>query len=99
MPVLYIFAGEILPDIGVGIVIFTKWFTSAIMIQTYSLLPWGNYGFLIYAALTIFGLIFIVVFIKETKDKTPIEIIKLYANPGDLHENLKDDSLPTDLTL
>jgi sugar porter (SP) family MFS transporter len=80
-PIVWLYIAEILPDIGVGVAVVFNWSFAMIVVQVYPLLPdsWGDYRFLTFGVCMIAGLLFMIFFVKETKDKQPNEIADMYA--------------------
>lgn len=93
-PIVWLYIPEVLPDIGIGIAVLANWVTATIVVQTFTILyaALGNYSFWIFFGFCLVGLLFLIVFVKETKDKTPLEIENMYLPPG-----YKDSTLGTQL--
>lgn len=81
-PIIWIINADLLPDIGVGICSTVNWITCIIVVVSfpYMLEPLQLQGiFLIYTVLTFVIVVFMFFVFKETKDKTEIDIEKIYA--------------------
>jgi len=80
-PIVWLYNAEILPDIGIGIAVLVNWVCAMLVVQTFTLLsgPLGDSAFLIFFGFCVIGLFFLIVFVKETKDKTAAEIEEMYT--------------------
>jgi len=91
--VTWIYIPEILPDIGVGFAFISFWATDALLIFAFPLLAQyttlGN-AFLLFLSGSVAGFIWTSLWVKETKDKSNSEIVKLYCP----QEFLSDDDNP-----
>jgi len=84
-PIVWIYIAEILPDLGVGMSVLFNWLSAMIVVLTYPLLPdsWGDYRFITFAFCLVAGLLFMLLFVKETLGKQPNEIAEIYATTED----------------
>jgi len=81
-PIVWIYVAEILPDLGVSLAALANWSCAVLVIQTFPLLQeWTNarVSFGVFLVSCIAGLVFVTVWVKETKDKTNSQIIEMYG--------------------
>ena len=81
-PITWIYVAEILPDVGISLATLANWVSGAIIIQMFPLLEDFTsirVSFGVFLVSCIFGIVFVVLFIKETKDKTNTEIIEMFS--------------------
>lgn len=83
-PIVWILTADLLPEIGVGICAAFNWLTVIIVVLSFPyMLPVARFGlnniFLFYTVLTFVYLVFNFFALKETKNKSNLEIEKLYS--------------------
>ena len=82
-PIAWIYVAEILPDIGISLAALVNWVSAVIIIQTFPLVQdftSARVSFSVFLFSCIFGILFVSVFIKETKDKTNAQIIEMFSS-------------------
>lgn len=88
--VAFIYFGEACVDQAMGVVLGGRWFTEMFMsaVKLYMIdSPLGvTYTFVIYAALNLLGFFFCLIFLKETRGLSPLELDDLYL-PNRLKNN------------
>jgi len=77
-PIVWVYLPEILPDIGLGVAVLVNWLSGMVVVEFYPLLPFGMYNFLVFAGFCGMGLVFVGVFVRETRYKTPAEVAVKY---------------------
>lgn len=80
-PIVWLYNAEIMRDKGVAIATFLNWFISLIIsVSIPFIVKKFDIGwiFLSFAIFTLFGTIFIVIFMKETRGKTQAEIDEMF---------------------
>lgn len=81
-PIIWIINADLLPDIGVGICSTVNWITCIFVVVSfpYMLEPMKLQGiFLLYTILTFIIVVFMFLVFKETKNKSEIDIEKIYS--------------------
>lgn len=77
-PIIWIYNADVLPDKGVGICTMTNWIIAVITIASFPFLissglkPEGT--FILFGSITLIGCIFAILFMKESKGKSIVEI-------------------------
>jgi sugar porter (SP) family MFS transporter len=82
-PIVWLYIPEILPDVGVGAAVLFNWIFATIVVLTYPQIPSIDTAFMIYGCCMAAGIVFMVFFVKETKDKTAAEINEMYSLSGE----------------
>mgnify|MGYP001321921726 FL=1 len=79
-PIVWTYVAEVLPDIAVGIALLVNWIFQLIVDQVFPILVESlpKLGYLIPSAVPVIMFVVILKFVKETKDKTPLEITEIY---------------------
>ena len=93
-PIVWIYMSEIMNDKGVAMGTFINWtFTLIFAVGTSSLFNWSStWTFISFAASCSMGLIFVSLFIKETKGLTETEVFGLYRSDGDFIKRRANES-------
>lgn len=89
-PVPWVYIADILPDMAVGVAVLANWMSAFVIGLGFTPVVNGlglQWGFWIFAIITIIGVAFGVVVMKETKGKSKVQIDDMFANG---RESMKD---------
>mmetsp|Transcript_17593 Transcript_17593/g.15506 ORF Transcript_17593/g.15506 Transcript_17593/m.15506 type:complete len:486 (+) Transcript_17593:14-1471(+) len=89
-PILWLYAAEVMTDSGMAFASFISWcgtiFFSLLTQQLFNWLTVKGTYFMLFGINAV-GLLFIIIFIKETKDKTKEQLASLYSKYKNLDQN------------
>ena len=91
--VVFVYIGEILPDLGIGLATLTMWVSCVIVAQAFPSLNDGigpEATFMIFAVITLAGFFVILKWVPETKGKEPHEIAALFGGKSVQNANIID---------